>query len=94
VGIVQHIRELVLILAERSDRQLRGHARFLQPRICGHKADFIDADSLCTSERGLQLQRQLRWFRLAGGKCVNKSANLFFSNGSEELDASQTRRGE
>jgi hypothetical protein len=57
VGIVQHIGELVLILAERSDRQLCGHARFLQPRIGGHKADFIDADSLRAGERGLQLQR-------------------------------------
>ena len=94
MGIVQHIGELVLILAQRSNRQLRGHAGFLQPRIRGHKANFVDADSLRTSERGLQLQRQLGRFGFAGGKSAREPANLFFRNGGKELDASQACRRE
>ena len=94
VRVVQQIGELVLILAERCYRQLRGHARVFQPRIGGHKADFIDADSLRPGQRGFQLQRQLRWFGLPGGKSVNKSANLFFCDRSEKLYAGQARRAE
>jgi hypothetical protein len=94
VRVVQQISELVLILAERCDRQLRGHAGFFQPRIRGHKANLIDADSLRASERGLQLQRQLSWFGLAGGKGVHESAKLFFRDGSEKLHTCEPCGGE
>jgi hypothetical protein len=43
--VVQPFRKLVMVVAERCGCQLRGHARFLQPRIRGHEANLIDADS-------------------------------------------------
>jgi hypothetical protein len=52
VGIAHQIGELVLILAEGCNCQLRGHARFLMARIRGHKADFIDTDSLRSRQSG------------------------------------------
>jgi hypothetical protein len=91
VRVVQHVGELVLILAERCDRQLRGHASFFQPRIRGYKANFVDADSLCAGESGLQLQRQLGWFGFARRKSAREPANLLFRNGRKELYAGQAR---
>ena len=87
--VVHQVGELVLILTEGSDRQLCGHAGFLQPRVRGYEANFIDADSLRARERGLQLQCQLRGFGFAGGKGVHEPANLFFRYGSEKLYAGQ-----
>jgi hypothetical protein len=52
VRIIEQIRKLVLILAHRCDRQLRGHTGFLKPRIRGHKTNFIDADSMCAGKGG------------------------------------------
>jgi hypothetical protein len=94
VRVVQQIGELVLILAERCDRQLSGHARVFQPRVRGHKANFIDADSLRAGESGFQLQCQLRGFGFARRKSAHEAANLFFRDRSEKLYAGQTRGGE
>jgi hypothetical protein len=66
--VVQPFRKLVLVIAERCGRQLRSHARFLQPRIRGHEANLVDADSARPGERRLQLQRQLGGFGFTGGK--------------------------
>ena len=89
--VVHQTGELVLILAERCDRQLGGHARFLQTRIRGHEADLVDADSLRAGESGLQLQRQLGWFGLPGGKRAREAPQFFFGHGCEELYAGQPR---
>ena len=83
-----------MILAKRSNRQLRGDARVFQPRVGGHKANFIDADSLRSRERGFQLLRQFRRFGFASGKGVNKPPDLFLRHGSKKLHAGQPRRRE
>jgi hypothetical protein len=90
--VVQPFRKLVLVVAERCGRQLRGHARFLQPRIRGHEANLIDADSLSTSERGLQLQRQLGGFGFPGGKRTYKPPQFVLRYAGEELHAGQPGR--
>jgi len=89
VRIVEQISELVLISAERSNRQLRGHARVFQARVRGHKANFVDADSLGSGERRLQLLRQFRRLGLARGKRVDKAAKFFFRDGSKKLHTGQ-----
>jgi hypothetical protein len=92
VRVVQQIGEPVLILAERCDRQLCGHACLFQPRIRGYEANLIDADSLGAGEGGLQLQRQFGWFGFSGGKGARESAYLFFRDRSKKLYACQARR--
>jgi hypothetical protein len=57
VRVIQHVGELILILAERCDGQLGGHAGFFQARIRGYEANLVDTDSLRADESGLQLQR-------------------------------------
>jgi hypothetical protein len=94
VRVVQQIGELVLILAERSGGNLRGHARVFQPRIRGHEANFIDADSLHPAECSFQLQCQLGWFGFSCGKGMHESAKFFLRDRSEKLYAGQARRGE
>jgi hypothetical protein len=73
---------------------LRGHARFLQPRIRGHKANLIDADSLCAGEGGLQLRRQLGRFGFSGWKGTHETRQLISRYRGEELYACQAGGGE
>jgi hypothetical protein len=63
-------------------------------RIRGHKTKFIDADSLRPRQRGFQLQSEFGRFGFSGGKCMYKSAELFFGDGSKELDTGEARSGE
>jgi hypothetical protein len=73
---------------------LRGHARFLQPRIRGHEANLIDADSLCAGERGLQLQRQFGGLGFPGGKCAHEASQLILRHGRKELHAGEPSGGQ
>jgi hypothetical protein len=73
---------------------LRGHARFLQSRIRGHKANFIDADSLCAGEGGLQLRRQLSGLGFSGRKGTHETRQFISRHRGEELDTRQTCGGE
>jgi hypothetical protein len=73
---------------------LRGHARFLQPRIRGHKANLIDADSLRAGEGGLQLRRQLGRFGFSGWKGTDETRQLIARYGGEELYACQAGSGQ
>jgi hypothetical protein len=83
-----------MVLAERRNSQLGRHAGFLEPRIRGHEADFVDADALGTGEGGLQLESQFRGLRFARGKGAHKAPKLFFGHGRKELDAREPRGGE
>jgi hypothetical protein len=95
VGIVQPFLELILIsVAQRSGGKLGSHARLFMARIRGHKANFVDADSLRSGERGFQLQGEFRRFGFAGRKCMREPAEFFFGDGGKELNAGKARRGE
>jgi len=95
VGIVQPFLELILItVAQRSGGKLRGHARLFMARIRGHKAYFVDADSLCSSKRGFQLQGEFRGLGFPGWKCVREPAEFFFGDGGKKLNAREASGGE
>lgn len=93
--VVQPFLELILVVVpQRRGGNLRRHARFLQPRIRGHEANFIDADSLRARQRSLQLLREFRWFGLSSGKRSRESRQLFLVDAREKLHAGQARRGQ
>jgi hypothetical protein len=77
VRIIEPFFELILIPSESRSRKLRCHAGFFQPRIRGHKADFIDSNATRAFECALQLLRKLRRLRLSRRKRSSKSCDLF-----------------
>src|SRR5215469_13512104 len=85
--VVQHLAELILLVAQCYSGKLRRHARFLQARIRGHEADLIHTDALCARQRGFQLFGQFGCFGFAGGEREGETHELVLGNAGIELDA-------
>ena len=92
--VVQHLAEMILLVAQCCRSKLRRHACILQTRIGGHKADLIHTDASCVRQRSFQLFGQFSGFGFPGGEREGKTRELVLGNAGIELDAGQSRHRE
>src|SRR5215471_155334 len=76
--VVQHLAEMILLVAQRRRSKLRRHACILQTRIRGYEANLIHTDAPCVGQRDFQLFGQFSGFGFPGGEREGKTRELVF----------------
>src|SRR6516164_9892620 len=78
--VVQHLAEMILLVAQCRCSKLRRHAGILQTRIRGHEANLIHTDASCVRQRSFQLFGQFSGFGFPGGEREGKTRELVLGN--------------